>query len=181
LDELTLGPVQLLVIVFDNPDFRGKIRSELESVMEKGMIRLIGLLFVWKDEKGNVASFKTTQLDEEERAHLIDVIERLTGYGAVSREGAKKVAEEGARENYGITEEDILEITEAVPESTAAAILVVEHLWAKNLKNAIREAGGMLVSQGMLTPELLAAAGEELAEVIKAAEKKSGSKAASAV
>ena len=177
--------MQLLVIVFDNPDFRGKIRSELESVMEKGMIRFIGLLFVWKDEKGNVASFKTTQLDEEERMHLIDVIERLTGYGAVSREGAKRGAEEGARaaarENYGITEEDILEITGAIPESTAAAILVVEHLWAKNLKNAIRGAGGRLVSQGMLTPELLAAAGEELAEVIKAAEKKSGSKAASAV
>lgn len=177
--------MQLLVIVFDNPDFHGRIRSELESVLEKGMIRLIGLLFIWKDEKGNVASFKTTQLDEEERARLIDFIEGLTGNGAFRGEGAKKDASEGvgeaARENCGITEEDILEITEAVPENTAAAILVVEHLWAKNLKNAVRDAGGMLVSQGMLTPELLNAAGEELLEVMKAAEKKSGSKAASVV
>ncbi|WP_440948067.1 DUF1269 domain-containing protein [Methanosarcina sp. T3] len=185
MNELTLGPVQLLVIVFDNPDFHGKIRKELESVMEKGMIRLIGLLFVGKDEKGNVASFKTTQLDEEERMHLIDVIEGLTGNEAASGEGAKKGVEEGAsaaaRENCGITEEDILEITGAIPESTAAAILVVEHLWAKNLKNAIRGAGGILISQGMLTPELLAATGEELLEVIKAAEKKSGPKSAATV
>lgn len=61
------GPMQLLVIVFKNPDFHGQIRRELESVMEKGMIRLIDLLFIWKDENGNIVSLEATQLDEEER------------------------------------------------------------------------------------------------------------------
>lgn len=67
MDEVMYGPMQLLVIVFENPDFHGQIRRELESVMEKGMIRLIDLLFIWKDENGNIVSLEATQLDEEER------------------------------------------------------------------------------------------------------------------
>lgn len=51
--------MQLLVIAFENPDFHGQIRRELESVMDKGLIRLIDLLFIWKDEEGNIESIKT--------------------------------------------------------------------------------------------------------------------------
>jgi uncharacterized membrane protein len=186
LDEIIFGPMQLLVIVFDNPNFHGQIRRELESVMNKGMIRLIDLLFIWKDEEGNIKSMEATQLDEEEKMRFGAVVGGLIGYGAGGEEGEKKGTEAGilaaAQENYGITEEDILEITEAIPEGTAAAILIIEHLWAKSLKQAIRDSGGVLVSQGMLTPELLIAVGEELAEAVKFAEKrKPGSMAESAV
>lgn len=176
------GPMQMLVIVFDNPEFHGQIRRELESVMEKGMIRLIDLLFLWKDTDGNVTALEATQLDEEERVHFGAVVGGLIGFGAGGEEGARIGMEEGALAaalgNYGITEEDILEITEAIPEGTAAAILIIEHLWAKKLKQALRDAGGVLASQGMITPELLTLVGEELAEAVKAAEKRSGPKAA---
>lgn len=170
------GPMQLLVIVFDNPKFHGQIRRELESVMEKGMVRLIDLLFLWKDEKGNIKSMEATQLDQEEKMQFGAVVGGLIGYGAGGEEGAREGTEAGilaaAQENYGITDEDILEVTDAIPEGTAAAILIIEHLWAKNLKQAIRDAGGVLVSQGMLTPELLALVGAELAEAVKFAEEK---------
>jgi uncharacterized membrane protein len=176
MDEVMYGPMQLLVIVFENPDFHGQIRRELESVMEKGMIRLIDLLFIWKDENGNIVSLEATQLDEEERMRFGAVVGGLIGYGAGGEEGAREDAKAGvlaaAQENYGITDEDIVEITEAIPEKTAAAIFIIEHLWAKSLKQAIRDAGGILVSQGMLTPELLTVVGEELAEAVKAAEEK---------
>lgn len=99
------------------------------------MIRLIDLLFIWKDEAGNIKSLEATQLDEEERMHFGAVVGGLIGYGAGGEEGAIGGTEAGtlaaAQENYGITEEDILEITEAIPEGTAAAILIIEHLWAK--------------------------------------------------
>jgi uncharacterized membrane protein len=181
MDEVMYGPMQLLVIGFENPEFNGQIRRELESVMERGIIRLIDLLFIWKDKKGNIKSLEATQLDEEERMSFGAVVGGLIGYGAGGEEGALKGIEEGAvaaaQENYGITEEDILEITEAIPEGTAAAILIIEHLWAKNLKQAIRDAGGILISQGMLTPELLTLVGEELGEAVRAADNTSGYKA----
>ena len=104
------GPIQLLVIGFENPEFHGQIHRELGSVMDKGMIRLIDLLFVWKDNKGNLKSLEATQLDEEERMRYGAVVGGLIGYGAGGEEGAWKGIEEGAlataQENYGITENE---------------------------------------------------------------------------
>ncbi|HII81301.1 MAG TPA: DUF1269 domain-containing protein [Methanosarcina sp.] len=186
MTEAMYGPMQMLVIAFENPEFHGQIRRELKSVMEKGVVRLIDLLFVWKDEKGNIKSMEATQLDEEEKIRFGAVVGGLIGFGARGKEGAITGMEEGAmaaaQENYGITKEDILEITEAIPENTAAAILIIEHLWAKELKQVLRDAGGVLISQGMITPELLILVGEELAEAVKFAEKKkTESQAATAV
>lgn len=67
MDEVTFGPLQLLVIEFDDLSFHGQIRRELESVMNKGMIRLVDLLFIWKDEKGSIKAMETTQLGKEEK------------------------------------------------------------------------------------------------------------------
>lgn len=176
MDEAVYGPLQLLVIVFDNPNSHGQIQRELESVMNRGMIRFIDLLFIWKDEKGKIRSMETTDLDKEEKMRFGAFAGGLIGYGAGGEEGAREGEEAGtlaaARENYGITEEDILEIAEAVPEGTAAAVLIIEYLWAKKLKEAVRDGGGILVSQGMLKPESLVPVGEELAEAIKFAGKK---------
>jgi len=60
MKEVIYGPIQLLVMVFDNPDFHGQISLELESIIEKGIIRLIDLLFLCKDRDGNVISMSTT-------------------------------------------------------------------------------------------------------------------------
>lgn len=176
MDAVTFGPMQLLVIVFDNPDFHDQIQCELESVMKKGLIRLIDLLFVCKEEDGNIRYVKAMQLDEEEMC-LGLVIDGLIRNGTYDEEFAREGTEAGilaaAQENYGITGEDILEIVESIPESTAAAILIIEHLWAKNLKKAVHDTGGILVCQGMLKPELLAPVWEELSEAVAAAEKRS--------
>lgn len=174
MKETTYGPIQLLVIVFENPGlfenpgFHNQIRLELNSVMDKGIIRLIDLLFLWKDKDGSVVSMSATELDEKERIYFGAHIGGLMGSGAGGKEGAVAGMEAGAlaaaRENYGITEKDILETTEAIPENTAIAVFIIEHLWAKNLNQAISKAGGVIVSQGILTPELLALVGKEFAK-----------------
>jgi uncharacterized membrane protein len=181
MKEVTYGPIQLLVIVFENPDFHNQISLELNSVMDKGIIRLIDFLFLWKYRDGSIVSIAATELDEMERVDFGAFIGGLIGFGAGGKEGAAAGMEAGAmaaaRENYGITDKDILEITEAIPENTAAAIFIIEHLWAKNLNQAISAAGGVLVSQGILTPELLTLVGKEFAEAAKSVEDvKSGTK-----
>jgi uncharacterized membrane protein len=174
MDEVMYGPMQLIVIGFPDPNFHGQIRREMESAMEKGIIRLIDLLFIWKDNDGSLKSIEATQLDENERERLGAVVGGLIGYGAGGKEGAKIGMEEGsiaaAEENYGITEEDIEDIAVAIPEGSAAGVFIIEHLWAKSLKQALRDAGGVLLSQGMLSPELLVMVGEELKEAVKVAE-----------
>lgn len=174
MDEVMYGPMQLVVIGFPDPNFQGQIRRELDSAMEKGIIRLIDLLFLWKDKEGNLTSIEATQLDEAERMRFGAVVGGLIGYGAAGEEGARIGMEEGAlaaaEENYGITEEDIDEIADAIPNGSAAGIFIIEHLWAKSLKQALRDAGGVLMAQGMISPELLITVGEELKEAVRAAE-----------
>lgn len=118
MKEVTYGPIQLLVIVFEDPDFHNQIGLELNSVMDKGIIRLIDFLFLWKDRDGSVVSMAATELDEKERIHFGAFIGGLMGFGAGGKEGAAAGMEVGAlaaaRENYGITDNDILEITEAI-------------------------------------------------------------------
>ena len=74
MKEITYGPIQLLVFVFENPDFNGQIRLELDSVIEKGIVRLIDLLFLWKDRDGSVVSMAATELDEKERIDFLSLI-----------------------------------------------------------------------------------------------------------
>jgi len=135
IKEANYGPIQLLVILFENPDFHNRINLELNSVLDKGIIRLIDLFFLWKDTDGNVVFMAATDLDEKERINFGAFIGGLMGFGAGGKEGAAAGMKAGsmaaAQENYGITDNDVLEITEAIPENTAAVVFIIEHLWAK--------------------------------------------------
>ena len=172
--EVMYGPMQLIVVGFDNPDFHGQIRRALDSVMEKGIIRLIDARFVYKDADGNVAGLQATQLSDEERERFGAVIGGLLGLGAGGREGARAGFEAGGeaanQRVFGMTEESIKEAAEEIPPNNAAALFLIEHVWAKELKQALRDAGGFMIADGIVTPEALVAVGAELQEATQAAE-----------
>ncbi len=172
--EVMYGPMQLLVIGFPNPDFHGQIRRALGSVMEEGIIRLIDLRFVYKDADGKVNAMEATQLSDEERERFGAAVGALIGLGAGGAEGGRKGAETGsmaaAQHTFGMTEEDVQRITDAIPNDSAAAVFLIEHLWAKDLKQALRDANGYLVAQGMVTPEALVMIGDALREAAEGAE-----------
>ncbi|MDI6719844.1 MAG: DUF1269 domain-containing protein [Methanomicrobiales archaeon] len=173
--EVMYGPMQLILIGFENPDFHGQIRRELESVMESGAIRLIDMRFVYKDKDGNVTGMEASQLSDEERMRFGAAIGGLIGLGAGGREGARagmeRGAEAAAQRTFGMTEDDVRRIADEIPNDTAAALFLIEHLWAKNLKQALRDAGGSLIATGMVTPEALMAIGAELRMAVEAAER----------
>ncbi len=172
--EVMYGPMQLLVIGFKNPDFHGQIRQALGSAMETGVIRLIDLRFVYKDANGDVEGMEATQLSDEERQRFGAAVGALIGLGAGGTEGARRGAEAGAmaaaQRTFGMTEESVQEISETIPNDSAAAVFLIEHLWAKELKQALREANGHLLAQGMVTPEALMMAGAALQDAVEAAE-----------
>ena len=86
--------------------------------------------------------------DEQERIQFSAFIGGLVGSAVGGKERCVAGMEAGAlvttHQNFGIPDKDILKITEAVPENSVAAIFVIEHLQAKNLNQAINEAGGVL-------------------------------------
>jgi uncharacterized membrane protein len=85
--------------------------------------------------------------------------------------GAIAGAAIAAQEEYGLSREEIRElIAEDMPNGTAASLLLVEHLWAKDLIEVIRYQDGVVLANGIISPSELVDLGSELAEAAEIAE-----------
>jgi uncharacterized membrane protein len=159
------GPIQVFVIGFDHFEATGKIMAALRKVRKRGVIRLVDLLFVEKDQQGNIKStMHATDLNEDERERLGAVAGGLIGLGAGGSEGVAGGAELGAlkvaERDYGMSTEQLQNLADDIPAGAAGAIMVIEHHWAKKLRKKIAKAGGTLLAQAMITPQAQEAAEE---------------------
>src|SRR5690606_28818300 len=93
---MALGPLQLVVIGFDEPALDGSILAELNAIRDKGFIRLVDALGVHKDEEGAIWSVEVSDLSEDEAMLAGAAIGALIGLGAGGAEGAEAGAVEGA-------------------------------------------------------------------------------------
>jgi uncharacterized membrane protein len=167
---MSIGPIQLVVIGFETNDrFRGDIMRELDTLRGRGVIRVLDLLFVMKDEAGDIFAFEDTDLSDEEEAEYGAVISAMIGLGkGQDVETAMSEALAVSQNDYGLTEADIRQVADKVEPGTSAAILLVEHAWAAGFKEAVRQAGGHMLAQGFLTPEALFMVGAELQAIVEA-------------
>jgi len=117
---------------------------------------------------------EASQLSDEERERFGAAVGALMGLGAGGEEGARRGAEAGAmaaaQRTFGMNEENVRRISEIIPNNSAAAVFLIEHLWAKDLKEALRDANAYLIAEGIVTPEALVMAGAALEEAVEAAE-----------
>ncbi|WP_292463247.1 hypothetical protein [Methanolobus sp.] len=168
-----LGPIQLLAIGFEtNERFKGDSLRELNEVRSRGVIRLLDMLFVMKDEEGNIFSIEDTDLTSDEEVELGKVIEKMLGMkeseALSSSQEASADIPTGTENSYGLAIKDILEVVDRIEPGTSAALLLIEHVWAAGLKQAIREAGGHPIAQGFLTPEAMLMIGKETEAIAEA-------------
>jgi hypothetical protein len=157
---VAIGPVQLLVLGFNDDDFEDEIVAEVERLRESGSVRVIDSLAVFKDAAGEI---EVQQLD----AGSGRVISALVGLGV---EG-----EEELEFNAGADpDEDGWDVLEDIPNDTAATLLLLEHQWAVPLREAIVRVGGFRISDGFISPldlvqiGLLTAAEADALHVIEA-------------
>jgi hypothetical protein len=144
---MSLGPVQLLVIGFDRPDFRGEVLAEFERLRESDLVRVIDFLVVHKDADGAVERVHHPDLAPGEAGGV--VVESLIGLAPADVTAADPL----------VAEDDVLSLDEAIPSDSAAVIVLVEHRWAIGARDAIRAAGGAAVAEAWLHPADLVAAG----------------------
>lgn len=159
------GPMQIFVIGFPGNQFSGEILPALNEARDKNLIRMIDYLFISKDEQGNISTLAGTDLGRKEIRQLDSVIGALLGFGAGGKEGAKKGMEAGLKfseNDRGLSESEIREIAANIPDNSSALMMIVEHLWAKKVKEALVNSNGVMIAQGMLTPELVVRIGEAL-------------------
>lgn len=165
---MTVGPLHLLVLAFDKPNFEGWVVDELDFLRESGVITVVDALAVYKTPEGDIEAIQESDLDLEDRIAVSGAIGALLGFGAGGIEGAAEGAldrmETVAENEYGLDDTDILDIAEGLENDSAALIILFEHTWALGLKEAVMDAGGRVVAQGLLTPEALINVGAMLEE-----------------
>jgi uncharacterized membrane protein len=154
---MAIGPVQLLVLGFSEPDFRGEILEELERLRESDAVRVIDSLAVWKDADGEIEVMHLSNLSKDEAIELGSKVAALIGLGIDGEEGmeigAEVGAEQAAEEGVQVfSDEQAWDVLEDIPNDSAAALLLLEHHWAVPLRDAIARAGGFRVSDGFISP-----------------------------
>ena len=166
---MTIGPIQAFVIGFpDNDLFEGRIAEELGRLSDVGQIRIIDAVFVMR-EGGDVAVLSVSDLDDDQRAELRAAVGALVGLGIAGDEGAAAGAELGASVDTGAPSAAELvaaRLLDELPDGSSALVLAIEHLWAVPLRDAVRDAGGVVIAHRSLSAEDLIAIGMALGEEV---------------
>jgi hypothetical protein len=134
-----LGPVDWIVVEFPGSRFNGKIAPALADLVQRGLIRVLDLLILKKDEDGTLEAFEIGDLDDTELGEL----------RAYERQLAML-----------LSEDDVLNVANAIEPGSSAAVLIWENLWAAPFGSAVRESGGQLVASGRIPIQALLAAVE---------------------
>jgi len=153
---MAIGPVQLIVLRFEHPEFHGEIIAELERLKESNTVRVIDALAVYKDAVGEIEVAHLSNLTKDEAIELGSKVGALVGLGIEGEEGMHASAEAGAEAAAdGISvfsDEEAWDVVEDIPNDSAAALLLIEHHWAVPLRDAIARAGGRRISDGFISP-----------------------------
>ncbi|HXY92896.1 MAG TPA: DUF6325 family protein [Acidimicrobiia bacterium] len=126
-----LGPVELLLVGFPENRFTGEIAPALAELVDEGLIAVVDLIFITKDDDGNIEGFE------------------LSGLDADVREAFETIAQETTQL---FSEEDVEDLGVALDPGSSVAALIVEHRWAQRLAQAVRGANGELLMSMHIPP-----------------------------
>jgi hypothetical protein len=132
-----LGPVDWIVVEFPGSKFNGSIAPELVDLVDRGVIRVLDLLMLKKDEDGSIEAFELSDLDDSEIGELRTYEAELAML---------------------LSEDDVFAVANAIEPGSSAAVLVWENTWAAPFASAVRKSGGQLVASGRIPIQALLAA-----------------------
>jgi Family of unknown function (DUF6325) len=146
-----VGPVQLMSIGFEpGASFEGRIVDELAKLESERTIRILDLLFVARD----------TESDE---LVVLEHQEESMGAVVAALLGLELDGGEEQEHSFGFSSNEIAEMAAGLEPGAAAGLILIEHVWARDLKRAIRDAGGQPLGEAFLTPELVSSVEPKLA------------------
>jgi uncharacterized membrane protein len=132
---MELGPTSVLAIQFDGVNFKGEILNALAELVRAGTVRVVDAVVVRKDAEGKIDAQEVNQLGIADLRIFDPLQAEVTGL---------------------LSNQDIEDIGALLANSTASGILVLEHIWATKLVHAIQSAGGTVVLNRLLMPEVVA-------------------------
>jgi uncharacterized membrane protein len=154
-----LGPVQILVVGFDDLLQNREILEELDVLRDRDIIRLIDLVVVEKDPSGDVKPVDAGEPGSKRPELTGALVGGLIGLGEEVEAGTGADAPTETDQSFYDDEEERWAIADAIPMGKTAAVALLEHRWAIPLRDAIRRAGGTPLADTWIHPEDLSAVG----------------------
>jgi hypothetical protein len=134
VDELNeMGPIDYLLIEWPGRQPTGEVAPHLVELVDRGLIRILDLALIAKDEDGSAAALEISDLGDEFAVFA------------------------GASSGL-LSDEDVEEAAGALEAGTSAALLVFENRWAAPFAAAVRRSGGQLVASGRIPIQAMLAA-----------------------
>jgi hypothetical protein len=137
---MAIGPVEYIIVGFPGNKFNGHIAPELAKLVDSGTIRILDLVFISKDEEGNVA---VIDFEDHHDVALFAAIDGEVG-GFIS-------------------DEDIDYAAADLEPNSSAALLIWEDVWATPFVEALRASGAVLLEGARIPHDLIELAETELA------------------
>lgn len=133
---MAMGPSSILAIQFTGNNFKGEILAALYDLVKAGTVRIIDAVMVIKDKDGKVTAQEINQVAPTVVALFDPLNAEVTGL---------------------LSDDDIQDIGARLENESAGGLLILEHIWAANLVHAIQNAGGQVVMNQLIMPEVLEA------------------------
>jgi uncharacterized membrane protein len=133
------GPVQVLVVGFDNPRFTGEVLTEFTRLREAGIVRLLDLLVVSRSEDGTLETLDASEATPSDLGGLAAAV--------------LSQPEDFPTAQVDLADVDaaaVWSLADAIPVGGTAAVALIEHVWADPLSAAIQRAGGSLLEETWL-------------------------------
>ena len=135
-------PLEYALIEFKNPKFSGKIVPELLDLAQRGIVRIVDIVFLQKEEDGNLNTLELNDLEPEMYEMFVPIGEHVSSL---------------------FTTDDLQIAASKLPNNSAAVLFLWENLWVASLRQAIHDAGGELVEREQIAPEVVEQFKQELA------------------
>ncbi len=135
-------PLEYALVEFEGSKVSGKIVPELVDLAQRGIVRFVDIVFIHKDENGNIDTIELNDLEDELYEMFVPMGEHISSL---------------------FTTDDLEIAASRIPPNSAATLFLWENLWVANLGKAIQESGGKLVERKQIAPEVVKTFLEELA------------------
>ncbi len=126
------GPLEYVLFQFDDDRFLEELLPALVSLNDQGCVRFVDLVFITKDESGNLTIVEIDELADEDAAAFEPLVNDYFG---------------------ALTEEDVVMAAENISGNTFAAVVLIEHNWALGLQQAVQNASGLMLDSAYVHPE----------------------------
>lgn len=138
-----MGPLEYVVIEFTGNHFTGEILPELRALEDQEVTRVVDLVFLQKDQSGNLTVREVSDLSTEEAKPFGPIAGHILRLLSI---------------------EDVNDVAGEIPNNCSVALALLEHTWAIRLRDLIRKAQGKVLDAGLVSPVEVEALGAELAQ-----------------